>query len=106
MDRRVRAIEALIDYFVGRRSSTVAPVPATTSSAISSRPTSTAPPSRKGSSSVWPPSLLIAGVDTTWSAIGSSLWHLATHDDDRARLVGQPDLMPTAVEEMLGPTPR
>ena len=25
--------------------------------------------------------VLIAGVDTTWSAIGSSLWHLATHPD-------------------------
>ena len=24
--------------------------------------------------------LLIAGIDTTWSAIGSSIWHLATHD--------------------------
>ena len=26
--------------------------------------------------------LLIAGIDTTWSAIGSSLWHLAQHPDD------------------------
>ena len=45
--------------------------------------------------------VLIAGVDTTWSAIGSSLWHLATHPEDRRRLVAQPDLMPTAVEELL-----
>lgn len=45
--------------------------------------------------------VLIAGVDTTWSAIGSSLWHLASHPDDRARLVAQPGLMPTAVEELL-----
>jgi hypothetical protein len=44
---------------------------------------------------------LIAGIDTTWSAIGSSLWHLATHDDDLARLVAEPDLMATAVEELL-----
>ena len=44
---------------------------------------------------------LIAGIDTTWSAIGASLWHLATHDDDRARLVAEPELMPTAVEEFL-----
>jgi len=44
---------------------------------------------------------LIAGVDTTWSAIGSSLWHLATHPDDRKRLVAEPELMPTAVEELL-----
>ena len=44
---------------------------------------------------------LIAGVDTTWSGIGSALWHLATHDDDRRRLVAEPGLMLTAVEELL-----
>jgi cytochrome P450 len=44
---------------------------------------------------------LIAGVDTTWSAIGSSMWHLATHEADRRRLVAEPELMPTAVEELL-----
>ena len=44
---------------------------------------------------------MIAGIDTTWSAIGSSLWHLATHDDDRRRLVAEPGLMDTAVEELL-----
>jgi hypothetical protein len=45
--------------------------------------------------------LLFAGIDTTWSAIGSSLWHLATHTEDRKRLVAQPELIPTAVEEFL-----
>jgi cytochrome P450 len=45
--------------------------------------------------------MLIAGVDTTWSAIGSSIWHLATHPDDRRRLVAEPELMDTAVEEFL-----
>ena len=45
--------------------------------------------------------VLIAGVDTTWSAIGSSLWHLATHPDDRKRLLAEPELMPTALEELL-----
>ena len=45
--------------------------------------------------------LLIAGIDTTWSAIGSSLWHLARTPADRARLVAEPQLMPTAVEELL-----
>lgn len=45
--------------------------------------------------------LLIAGIDTTWSAIGSSLWHLATHPEDRRRLVEDPELIPTAVEEFL-----
>ena len=44
---------------------------------------------------------LIAGVDTTWSAIGSSLWHLATHPADARRLVDEPELLPTAVEELL-----
>ena len=45
--------------------------------------------------------LLIAGIDTTWSAIGSSLWHLAKTPADRARLVAEPELMPLAVEELL-----
>ena len=45
--------------------------------------------------------LLIAGIDTTWSAIGSSIWHLATHPEDRRRLVAEPELMPTAIEEFL-----
>jgi cytochrome P450 len=45
--------------------------------------------------------LLIAGVDTTWSSIGSSLWHLAAHPEDRKRLVAEPELMPTAIEELL-----
>ncbi len=45
--------------------------------------------------------MLVAGIDTTWSSIGSALWHLATHDDDRRRLVDDPALIPTAVEELL-----
>jgi hypothetical protein len=45
--------------------------------------------------------VLIAGVDTTWSAIGSSLWHLATHPEDRQRLLTEPDIMAFAVEELL-----
>jgi cytochrome P450 len=45
--------------------------------------------------------LLIAGIDTTWSAIGASLWHLAGHPADRARLVADPRLLPTAMEEFL-----
>jgi cytochrome P450 len=45
--------------------------------------------------------ILIAGIDTTWSAIGASLWHLAKTPADRARLIAEPALMPTAVEELL-----
>ena len=45
--------------------------------------------------------LMVAGIDTTWSAIGASLWHLAQHPDDRKRLATEPDLMATAVEELL-----
>jgi hypothetical protein len=44
---------------------------------------------------------LIAGVDTTWSSIGSSMLHLATHPEDVQRLIDEPDLMPTAIEELL-----
>ncbi len=45
--------------------------------------------------------LLIAGIDTTWSAIGASIWHLAQHPDDAQRLRTEPDLWPTAIEELL-----
>ncbi|GGM69719.1 cytochrome P450 [Thermopolyspora flexuosa] len=45
--------------------------------------------------------LLIAGIDTTWSAIGASLWHLAKTPADRERLVAEPELLPTAIEEFL-----
>ena len=45
--------------------------------------------------------LLIAGIDTTWSAIGSSLWHLASHPEDQQRLRDDPSLIPLAVEEFL-----
>jgi cytochrome P450 len=45
--------------------------------------------------------LMIAGIDTTWSAIGASLWHLAQHAEDCHRLDQEPTLMGTAVEEFL-----
>lgn len=45
--------------------------------------------------------VLIAGIDTTWSAIGSSLWHLASHPEDRKRLVSEPEIWPLAIEELL-----
>ena len=45
--------------------------------------------------------ILLAGIDTTWSSIGSALWHLAQHPEDRARLIAEPELMPVAIEELL-----
>jgi cytochrome P450 len=45
--------------------------------------------------------LMIAGIDTTWSAIGASLWHLAQHPEDRHLLGSQPEMMATAMEEFL-----
>jgi cytochrome P450 len=45
--------------------------------------------------------LLLAGIDTSWSAIGASLWHLARNPADRERLVADPGLLPTAMEEFL-----
>ncbi|MCU1448755.1 MAG: cytochrome [Acidimicrobiales bacterium] len=45
--------------------------------------------------------LLLAGVDTTWSAIGASIWHLARTPPDRERLVKEPELLPVAIEELL-----
>ena len=45
--------------------------------------------------------LLIAGIDTTWSAIGSSLWHLAQHPDDLRRFREEPEVRLFAIEEFL-----
>ena len=45
--------------------------------------------------------LLLAGIDTTWSAIGSGIWHLASTPSDLERLDADPSLWPTAVEELL-----
>ena len=45
--------------------------------------------------------ILVAGIDTTWSALGASLWHLAKNPSDLERLVNEPDLMPFAIEEFL-----
>ncbi|MFN0092320.1 MAG: cytochrome P450 [Acidimicrobiales bacterium] len=55
--------------------------------------------------------LLVAGIDTTWSSIGSALWHLGQHPEDCARLAAdvaaarargaKPELLPIAVEELL-----
>ena len=45
--------------------------------------------------------LLLAGIDTTWSAIGAAIFHLASTPADRERLVSEPDLLPTAMEELL-----
>jgi cytochrome P450 len=46
--------------------------------------------------------LVIAGADTTWSTLGASLWHLASHPQDRATLIANPALLKSgAVEEFL-----
>ena len=45
--------------------------------------------------------MLVAGVDTTWSAIGASLWHLAQHPEHCRQLVENPDLWSSAIEELL-----
>ena len=47
---------------------------------------------------------IVAGIDTTWSAIGSGLWHFAQHNDQVRRLVAVPDdheLWQQANEEVL-----
>ena len=45
--------------------------------------------------------MLVAGVDTTWSSIGASLWHLAQHPEHRRQLRDDPELWPSAIEELL-----
>lgn len=51
------------------------------------------------SSILW--NLVGGGLDTTTSLTSLSLYHLATHPELRARLVGDLDLLPTATEELL-----
>jgi cytochrome P450 len=45
--------------------------------------------------------MLIAGIDTTWSALGAMLWHLATHPADRRVLAADRTALPAAVDELL-----
>ena len=48
--------------------------------------------------------LIIAGIDTTWSAIGSGLWHFAQHPEEVAQLVAVDNddmLWQTGTEEVL-----
>ena len=45
--------------------------------------------------------VLIAGIDMSWSGTGAALWHLARTPTDRDRLIAEPALMPTAIEEFL-----
>ncbi len=45
--------------------------------------------------------LLLAGIDTTWSAIGATIWHLAQHPEHRHQLRDEPERWPIAREEFL-----
>lgn len=45
--------------------------------------------------------LMLAGLDTTRSALGFIYQHLATHEEDRQRLVEDPSLVSNAIEEFL-----
>ncbi|MEY2525082.1 MAG: hypothetical protein QOJ66_3647 [Ilumatobacteraceae bacterium] len=48
---------------------------------------------------VW--NVLTGGLETTTGGIGSALMHLSTHEQDRQRLIDEPELMELAVEEFL-----
>lgn len=45
--------------------------------------------------------MFMAGLDTVTIQLGYSFWHLATHDEHRARIVREPEIIPSAVEELL-----
>lgn len=44
---------------------------------------------------------VLGALRTTRSQMGWCMWHFATHPEDRRRIVGDPTLIPAAVEEML-----
>ncbi|MGH9297037.1 MAG: cytochrome P450 [Acidimicrobiales bacterium] len=99
-ERRESAMQALIDYFLGemelRRSE---PGEDLLSELLNTEVDGVRidPAVALGAAAL----VLIAGVDTTWSAIGASLFHLATHPDDRRRLVEDEAVWPLAIEELL-----
>ena len=45
--------------------------------------------------------LVLAGLDTTRATLGYIFWHLAMHPEQRRRLIDEPELIPSAVEEAL-----
>ena len=99
-ERRARGVRGLIDYFIGQ----LAERRADPGDDLLSELLHTEVQGRPMDDSLvlgTAALVLIAGVDTTWSAIGSSLWHLATHAEDRRRMVQEPEIMDLAVEELL-----
>ncbi len=45
--------------------------------------------------------MFMAGLDTVAAQLTYSLWHLATHDADRRRIIAEPAIIPSAIEEFL-----
>ncbi|WP_067679551.1 cytochrome P450 [Nocardia miyunensis] len=45
--------------------------------------------------------IMAAGLDTTRSALGYTFLHMATHPQDRQRLLDEPELWPNAIEEII-----
>ena len=45
--------------------------------------------------------LVLAGLDTTRATLGYMFRHLASHPEHRRRLIDEPELIPSAVEEFL-----
>lgn len=45
--------------------------------------------------------IMLAGLDTTRSALGYIWHHLATHEADRRRILSEPEVLTRAIEEFL-----
>ena len=45
--------------------------------------------------------LILAGLDTVRAQLNYSLFHFATHPEDRQRIIDEPEFIPSAVEESL-----
>ncbi|GAC70340.1 cytochrome P450 [Gordonia soli] len=45
--------------------------------------------------------MFMAGLDTVSATLGSTFYHLATHPEDRRAIVDDPELIPSAIEEIL-----
>ena len=58
-------------------------------------------PIPEGDLLAWCLLMFMAGLDTVAIQLSYSFWHLATHDADRTRVVDDPAIIPSAVEELL-----
>ena len=104
LEAMTKALDGIREYWVaaldGAPQTTRRRARATSRRTCSTRPSTTArsPTPRCSTCSTV---LVLAGLDTTRATLGYLFRHLATHPEHRRRLIDEPELIPSAVEEAL-----